>query len=144
MYYFSIIDIIYLITHIYWDFITATIVCIQSDIFKWLQRDSNHKHLVRKRTLNHLVKLACLASDMTPASNKEFLDIQANYTVQIHSKPRTWHDNNIQSDIFYQSFLLKVNEFIIQYFRSLLCFAGPLSESEFLIVFSFSFPVIYQ
>ena len=49
----------------------------------------------------------------------------------------------IQSDIFHQSFSLKVNKFILQYFRSLLCFAGPLSESEFLIDFSFSFLVIY-
>ena len=32
----------------------------------------------------------------------------------------------------------------MQHFRSLLCFAGPLSEGEFLIVFSFSFPIIYQ
>ena len=43
---------------------------------------------------------------------------------------------------FPQSFSLRVNKFIIQYFRSLFCFAGPSSESEFLIVFSFSFPVI--
>ena len=42
---------------------------------------------------------------------------------------------------FTQSFSLRVNKFIIQYFRSLFCFAGPSSESEFLIVFSFSFPV---
>ena len=34
-------------------------------------------HLVRKRTLNHL------------ASSKEFLDIQANYRVWIHSETRT-------------------------------------------------------
>ena len=31
----------------------------------------------------------------------------------------------------------------MQYFKSLLCFAVPLNESEFLIVFSHSFPVIY-
>ena len=49
----------------------------------------------------------------------------------------------IQSDIFHQSFSLRVNKFIIQYFGSLLCFSGPLSESEFLIVLSFNFPVIY-
>ena len=28
---------------------------------------------------------------------KAFLDFQANYRVQIHSKNRTWHDTNIQS-----------------------------------------------
>ena len=36
---------------------------------------------------------------MAPASRKEFLDIQANYKVQIHSETPTWHDNNIQSDV---------------------------------------------
>ena len=50
----------------------------------------------------------------------------------------------IQSNIFHQSFSLRVNKFIIQYFRSLLYFVGPLSESKFLIVFNFSFPEIYQ
>ena len=33
---------------------------------------------------------------MVPASRKEFLDIQANYRVWIHSEFRTWHYNNIQ------------------------------------------------
>ena len=33
---------------------------------------------------------------MAPASSKEFLDIQANCRVWIHSETRTWHDNNIQ------------------------------------------------
>ena len=32
---------------------------------------------------------------MVPASSKEFLDIQANYRVWIHSEARTWHYNNI-------------------------------------------------
>ena len=45
----------------------------------------------------------------------------------------------LQSDIFHQFFSLRINKFIIQYFRSLLCFAGSLSENEFLIVFSLSF-----
>ena len=31
-----------------------------------------------------------------PASSKEFLDIQANYRVWIHSETRMGHDNNIQ------------------------------------------------
>ena len=35
---------------------------------------------------------------MAPALGKEFLDIQANYRVRIHSETRTWHDNNIQSE----------------------------------------------
>ena len=42
------------------------------------------------------------------------------------------------------SFSLKVNKFIILYFRSLLCFAWSLSESKFWFVYSFSFPVIHQ
>ena len=50
----------------------------------------------------------------------------------------------IHSDIFHQPFSLRITKFIIQYFRSLLFFGGPLSESEFLVVFSFRFPVIYQ
>ena len=33
---------------------------------------------------------------MLPASSKEFLVIQANYRVWIHSETRTWHYNNIQ------------------------------------------------
>ena len=67
----------------------------------WSLSDSNmirtHNHLVRKRTLNHLAKLAKWLSyfvstylcdkydtylyDMAPASSKELLDIQANYRV---------------------------------------------------------------
>ena len=38
-------------------------------------------------------------SDMAPASSKEFLDIQANYTVLIHSETRTWHDNKTRWNI---------------------------------------------
>ena len=30
---------------------------------------------------------------MAPALSKEFLDIQANYKVWIHSETLTWHDN---------------------------------------------------
>ena len=37
---------------------------------------------------------------MVPASSKEYLDIQldiqANYRVYVHSKTRTWYDNNTQ------------------------------------------------
>ena len=35
-------------------------------------------------------------SDIVPALSKEFLDIQANYSVWIHSETRAGHDNNIQ------------------------------------------------
>ena len=35
---------------------------------------------------------------MASASSKEFLEIQANYRVYIHSEPREWHDNNIQAE----------------------------------------------
>ena len=37
-----------------------------------------------------------LTLDVVPASSKEFLDIQANYRVWIHSETCTWHDNNRQ------------------------------------------------
>ena len=64
--------------------------------------DSNgiwtHSHLVYKWTLNHLA-----TSDMALASNKEFLDIQANYRMWIHSETRKWwHDDNIQSNAPYR------------------------------------------
>ena len=41
--------------------------------------------------------LSLKTSDMALASKKEFLNIQANYRMWIHSEARTWHDNNIQS-----------------------------------------------
>ena len=34
---------------------------------------------------------------MEPASSKEFLDIQGNYRLWMHSETRTSHDNDIQS-----------------------------------------------
>ena len=45
----------------------------------------------------------------------------------------------------YQDFITTtiVNKFRIQYFGSLLCLSGLLSEREILIVFGFSFPVIF-
>ena len=45
-------------------------------------------------------------SNMAPASSKEFLHIQANYRVWIHSDTCTWHDNNIQSTIKFDVFVL--------------------------------------
>ena len=37
---------------------------------------------------------------MLPALSKDFLDINANHRVWIHSETLTWHDNNIQSESF--------------------------------------------
>ena len=39
-----------------------------------------------------------LTTDMAHASSKEFLEIQANYRMRIHSETRMGHDNNIQSN----------------------------------------------
>ena len=107
----------------------------QSRRYIWILSDSNmirtHNHLVRKRTLNHLAKLAkwlnCVVStflygafdcmllsqldhlpslaDVALTSSKEFLDIQANYRVRIHSETRTWHDNKVQSNAPYRQVL---------------------------------------
>ena len=82
-----------------------------------------HNHVVRKPTLNHLAKLASLAKwlnvrlrtkclwvriplmslklELVPTSSKEFLDIQANYRVWIHSGTRMWHDNDMHLKIFF-------------------------------------------
>ena len=106
----------------------------QSRRYIWILSDSNvirtHNHLVRKRTLNHLAKLAkwlnCVVStflygafdcmllsqldhlpslaDVALTSSKEFLDIQANYRVRIHSETRTWHDNKVQSNAPYRQY----------------------------------------
>ena len=50
---------------------------------------------------------------MAPASSKEFLDIQANYRVWIHSETHSWHDNKIQSqvDITWKNFKQSFNPF---------------------------------
>ena len=47
-----------------------------------------HNHLVRKRTLNHLGKLACFKQGAPWHSG--------NYRVGIRSETRMWHDKNIQ------------------------------------------------
>ena len=41
-------------------------------------------------------------SDMTTASSKEFLDIQANYRVKIQSKTCMWDNNNIEPNALYR------------------------------------------
>ena len=71
-----------------------------------------HNHLVHKRTLNHLAKLAFIyelnGCGFVPSCshlNFRFRDCfqlgvpwhSGNYRVWIHSNTRTWHDKNIQS-----------------------------------------------
>ena len=46
---------------------------------------------------------------MALASSKDFIGIQVNYRVQIHSETRTWHDNNIQ--LKYKWFKISYLEF---------------------------------
>ena len=62
--------------------------------FKWFS--------VRLRTkwLWIRIRLFWLKLQMAPASSKEFLDIQANYRVQIHFESLTWHDNNVHTIIY--------------------------------------------
>ena len=38
---------------------------------------------------------------MVPASSKDFLGIQENYRMWIHSETRAWHDNEIQQELKY-------------------------------------------
>ena len=90
----------------------------------WSINDCNgvrtYNHLVRKRTLNHLAKLAkwlsCvvgtyLYSAFDPLQSLKLqisrlfrarvLWHSGNYRVWIHSDMRTWHDKNIQSNATY-------------------------------------------
>ena len=80
-------------------------------------------HLVRKRTLSHLASLASRVfvyelSDSGFESSCSHLNFRfsacyeqgvpwhsANYSVWIHSKTRTWHDKNIQSNTILLNFL---------------------------------------
>ena len=69
-----------------------------------------HNHLVRKRTLNHFVKLAkwltCVVSTYLYGIHLNFRYRacfeegvpwhSGNYRVYIHSEMHTWHDNNMQ------------------------------------------------
>ena len=74
----------------------------QSSCHIWSLIDSNetgtHNQLVFKLSLNHL---DMAPSDMARGSRLEFLDIQANYIVWIHSETCTWHCKNIQSNAPY-------------------------------------------
>ena len=59
-------------------------------------------HLRTKWSWVRITLLLLKTPNIAPASNKELLDIQANYRVWIHSETRTWHDNNMQSiDCFF-------------------------------------------
>ena len=72
-------------------------------LVKLNKRDCNwtrtHNHLVRKRTLNHLAKLAScshLNFRFCACFEQGFLWHPGNYRVWIHFETRTWHDKNIQ------------------------------------------------
>ena len=82
--------------------------------------NQTHNHLVRKRTLNHLAKLASSAKWLSVRLRTKWLWLRfqlpsinlqisrlfqarsswhsGNYRVWIHSKTRTWHDKNNQPD----------------------------------------------
>ena len=67
---------------------------------------------------------------MAPASSKEFLDIQANYWVCIHSETRPWHDNNIQSG--FASYLDLVGHISnLWWFDDLTCATKVLPENTY-------------
>ena len=50
---------------------------------------------------------------MAPASIKEFLNIQANYRLWIHSETNTLHDNNIQPEPFVLLYIFKIKDFLL-------------------------------
>ena len=60
------------------------------------------KELLSRIPLQSLKLMAPALADIAPALSKEFLDIQTNYRVKIHSEPRTWHDSSTQSDAPYK------------------------------------------
>ena len=67
---------------------------------------------------------------MVPASSKEFLDIQANYRVYIHSETRAWHDNNIQANAPYRS-TQNTAQSLNQFGKMVKCLFFDLSGSGF-------------
>ena len=66
--------------------------------FKWLQLDSNHNHLVRKRLLNHLAKQASLAKWLSVRLRTKWLWVRVqlqslkyrNQSVRLLNKSIAW------------------------------------------------------
>ena len=94
----------------------------------WSLGDSNwtrtHNHLVHKKTLNHLAKLAKWLSYVVSTYLFDAFDSMfrayfeqglpwhsSNYRVWIHSDTRTWHDKNIQSNAPYRYVLTTAQSF---------------------------------
>ena len=75
-------------------FLTKSSCFYHFHFFFWLQRDFNHNHLVRERTLNYLAKLRFQISRLFRARGSWH---SSNYRASIHSETRTWHNKNIQS-----------------------------------------------
>ena len=102
-------------------------ICDSSDI-------QTHNHLVRKRTLNHFVKLAewltCVVSTYLYGIHLNFRYRacfeegvpwhSGNYRVYIHSEMRTWHDNNIQG--LYFPGVIKIATTMIHYCYCLIAY----------------------
>ena len=75
---------------------------------------SKHKSIIRSARLNGWVLVCQLSGcgftcrwshlifSYDPDSTKEFLDIQANHMVLVHSGSRRWHYNNIHSNVTYE------------------------------------------
>ena len=100
-------------------------ICLNvKELFAWKRRhiwnlsDCNgiriHNHFVHKQILSHFAKLAtfvcelsgCVFESLCSHLNFRYdmssLTFRKNYRVQIHSEPRTWHDDNIQSNAPYR------------------------------------------
>ena len=98
-------------------------------LFKWLQQDQTCNHLVRKRTVNQLVKLAGLSKWLSGCLQTKWLCVRiplhlnfryhacfgqgvswrsANYRAWIRSETWTWHDKNMQPSpiCFYSAVLI--------------------------------------
>ena len=84
--------------------------------FNWTR---THNHLVHKRALNHLAKLvnwlSCDWAVFFTCSEYGVPWHSDNYRVWIHSKTRTWHDNNIQARKFVK---IHINFKLYQVFMS--------------------------
>ena len=112
---------------IYDNYMPLLILCMHQH-FKWLQQDQTHNHLVRKLTVNQLVKLAGLSKWLSGCLQTKWLWVRillhsnfryracfgqgvswrsANYRVWIRSETWTWRDKNIQSSpicFYFRSF----------------------------------------